>query len=220
MRYRIKQISIGIFLGIAIALLAVWVSLGYILKSGIEQSASAGLGVPMRIEQLNLNLAAGKVGIKALTISNPEGFTTPYILKVNSSDVQMHLASLFSSTLEIQRVELDGLEVIIEQKFANSNILAIAQKLQQRQSESRGQGDRAEKKVKAEYVLVKNIKAHVKLSGFGGAIDAATVQVPRIELKDVGTDNAQGVLFSEFLRKVVGEIFTAVVDRAKSALPK
>lgn len=220
MRYRVKQILVGILLGSVIALLIGWFSLGYILKSGIEQSASASLGVPMRIEQLNLNLAAGKVGIKALTVSNPDGFTTPYILKIGSSDVQMHLMSLFNSTLEIQKLELNGLEVTVEQKFANSNILTIAQKLQQRQSESKGQGDRSEKKVKAEYVLVKDIKANVKLSGFGSAINAATIEVPSIELKDVGADNPQGVLFSEFLRKVVGEIFTAVVDHAKSALPK
>ncbi|WP_019500224.1 hypothetical protein [Pseudanabaena sp. PCC 6802] len=97
MRYRVKQILIGILLGLAIALLVVWFGLGYMLRSGIEQIASA---------------------------------------------------------------------------------------------ESRC------------------------------TYSAATIQVPSVGLKDLGTDNVQGILFSKFLRRVVAEVFTAVVDRAKSALPR
>jgi uncharacterized protein involved in outer membrane biogenesis len=210
----------GILLGIAIALTLAWFSLDRMVQFGIEQNVTTALGVPTRIDKLRLSLSEGKIAIENLTVENPDGFNTPYLLKVNSLVVQMKLISLISDTVEIQRVELDGLDVNVEQKFANSNILAVGAKLQKQRDEQGKQGDRGEKKVKADYVLIKNVSANVKLSGLGQLFNASTVQVPTIELKDVGTDNVQGLLLSDFMRKLVVETFAAVANQVKASLPK
>jgi uncharacterized protein involved in outer membrane biogenesis len=219
MSRRIRKITIGILLGSAIALVIAWFSLGNIMQWGIEQNASSALGVATHIGKLNLNLAGGTVGIDTLTIDNPNGFSTPYLINVSSFGVKLKPMSLIAETIEIQTVELDGLEINVEQKLANNNILTVGEKLQQRSGEQAKQGDRGEKKVKAGYVSIKNVKANVRLSAFGQAIANTSVQVPSIELKDIGSDNAQGVLMSEFMRKLLGEIFTAVTNQVKASLP-
>jgi uncharacterized protein involved in outer membrane biogenesis len=216
---RIRKITIGILIGSAIALVIAWFNLGNIMQWGIEQNASTALGVPTHIGKLNLSLTDGTVGINRLTINNPNGFSTPYLLKVNSFDVKLKPMSLIAETIEIQRVELDGLEINVEQKFTSNNILTIGEKLQQRRGEESKQGDRGEKKVKAGYVSIKNVKANVKLSALGRTIANTSVQVPSIELKDIGSDNSQGVLMSEFMRKLLREIFTAVTNQVKASLP-
>jgi uncharacterized protein involved in outer membrane biogenesis len=216
---RIRKITIGFLLGGAIALVIAWFSLGNIMQWGIEQNASSALGVPTHIGKLNLNLAGGTVGIEALTIDNPNGFSTPYLIKVSSFGVKLKPMSLIGETIEVQTVELDGLEINVEQKLANNNILTVGEKLQQRSGEQAKQGDRGEKKVKAGYVSIKNVKANVQLSAFGQAI-SNSIQVPPIELKDIGSDNAQGVVLSEFMRKLVGEIVTAVTNQVKASLPQ
>ncbi|NJM27379.1 MAG: hypothetical protein HC856_02340 [Pseudanabaena sp. RU_4_16] len=63
------------------------------------------------------------------------------------------------------------------------------------------------------------MKANVKLSVLGQTIVNTSIQVPTIELKDIGSDNAQGVVMSEFVRKLVGEIFAAVANQVKASLP-
>ena len=114
--------------------------------------------------------------------------------------------------------ELDGLEINVEQKFTSNNILTVGEKLQQRRGEEAKQGDRGEKKVKAGYVLIKNVKANIKLSAFGQAV-TNSIQIPPIELTDIGSDNAQGILMSEFMRRLLGEISTAVINQVKASLP-
>lgn len=216
---RVKQITIGIVIGVAIALALAWFSLDRIMQWGIEQNASTALGVPTHIGKLNLNLAEGTVGIDALTIDNPNGFNTPYLLKVNSFSVKLKPMSLIGETVEIQRIELDGLEINVEQTFASSNILTVGEKLQQRRGEEAKQGDRGEKKVKAGYVSIKNVRANIKISALGQKIADTSIQVPTIELKDIGSDKAQGIILSEFMRKLVGEISTAVINQVKASLP-
>lgn len=215
---RIRKIIIGILLGSAIALVIAWFSLDRIMQWGIEQNASTALGVPAHMHKLKLNLPAGTVGIDTLTIDNPNGFSTPYLLQVNSFGVKLKPMSLIEETIEIQTIELDGLEINVEQKFANNNILTVGEKLQQRSGEQAKQGDRGEKKVKAGYISIENVKANVKLSALGQTLANTSVQIPRIELKDIGADNAQGVLLSEFMRKLLGEIFTAVTNQVKVSL--
>jgi uncharacterized protein involved in outer membrane biogenesis len=216
---RVRKITIGILIAVAIALTIIWFSLGSIMQWSIEQNASTALGVPAHIGKLNLNLAEGTVAINSLTVDNPIGFNTPYLLEVASFGVKLSPRSLIGETIEIQRVELDGLVINVEQKFASSNILTVGEKLQQRRGEEAKQGDRNEKKVKADYVLIKNVKANIKLSAFGQAIANTSIQVPPIELKDIGSDNAQGIILSEFMRKLVGEISTAVLNQVKASLP-
>lgn len=215
---RVKQITIGIVLGVAIALVIAWFSLDRIMQWGIEQNASTALGVPAYIGKLNLSLTDGTLGINSLTINNPNSFSTPYLLKVDTFDVKLKPMSLIAETVEIQRVELDGLEINVEQKFTSNNILTVGEKLQQRRGEEAKQGDRGEKKVKAGYVLIKNVKANIKLSAFGQAV-TNSIQIPPIELTDIGSDNAQGILMSEFMRRLLGEISTAVINQVKASLP-
>ncbi|NJM27378.1 MAG: AsmA family protein [Pseudanabaena sp. RU_4_16] len=154
MRRRVRKITVGILLGLALALALAWFSLDRIMQWGIEQNASTALGVPTHIGKLNLNLAEGTVGIDTLTIDNPNGFNTPYLLKVNSFSVKLKPMSLIGETVEIQSMELDGLEINVEQTFASSNILTVGEKLQQRRGEAAKQGDRGEKKVKASYASI------------------------------------------------------------------
>jgi uncharacterized protein involved in outer membrane biogenesis len=217
---RVRKITIGILIGVAIALVIAWFSLNRIMQWGIEQNASTALGVPMHIGKLNLSLTDGTLGIDNLTIDNPDGFNTPYLMKVTAFNIKLKPSSLIAETVEIQSMELDGLEINVEQNFANSNIFTVGGKLQQQRGEQAKQGDRGEKKVKAGSVSIKNVKANLKISALGQTIANSSIQVPPIELKDIGSDNAQGVLLSEFMRKLVEEISTAAIDQVKASLPQ
>ena len=69
------------------------------LKAGIETAASKALGVDVSVGNVSLSILAGKLELKDLVISNPEGYQHPEMLKIGHGFFNCRL--LFRAHLEI-----------------------------------------------------------------------------------------------------------------------
>lgn len=215
-----QKVIAGLVLGFAIALITTWLMLDRIVQNRIESEASSALGVPAHIEKLKLDLFDGHLDINGMTIDNPEGFNAPFLIKIDKFELKLITSSLNSPTLDIQKFDLNGLEVNIEQKFINSNVAIIGKNLSRSKTDRESQGDRNEKKLKADRISISNISTNFFFSPLGGVVKPQVFTLPSLELKNLTSENAQGVVLSELVSKIVAEMFAAIAKQISSSFPK
>ncbi len=143
---------------LVLLVVAVWLLINPIAKSAIQSGASEALGVKTSLESIDISPLRGTVVMNGLNISNPEGFNSAYLMDSGQFEVEVSTASLLSDTVEIRRLELDGLEVHIEQKLPFSNVAKIMKNIKSSSAE-KDEDKSAGKKVEIELVSIKNVVA-------------------------------------------------------------
>ena len=127
-----KFVKIAILCVIILALLlyAAFFFVGeYLIKTGIETAATKALSVGVHIEDVDLSILKGMIGISGLQVRNPAGYNHPNLLELNSGHISTKISSLLSDTVRIKELNLDGITLVIEQKGLSNNIKDIILKI-------------------------------------------------------------------------------------------
>jgi hypothetical protein len=200
-----------------------------IVKAGVEHGGTYALGVPTKVESVNLSLLKGTFQMNALDIANPQGFTSPHLMKSGQFDLEVRPGSVFSDTVEVSRFVLDGLDVNIEQKGDKNNVSTIMEHVKrlgggeaqpaspQAQPQAQAEPARKEesgKKVKVDKVTIKNVSAHVHLP-VGGPLE---IRLPTVELTNVSSD--KGVPMGQLVGRLVPAVLAAIVEKGGDLIPK
>lgn len=223
---RFLKIMLWIVVPLVVLLAVAWFFIDSIAKTAIEQKTTDALGVTTTVEAVKINPLEGTVRIDGLTIRNPEGFKTPHFIKTGRFDLGVRLGSLLEDTIEVNRFDLDGLDMHLEQKPGSSNTSVILNHIKKsgggkggpKQAEPAGES--SGKKVKVNRIVIRHVVAHVQVLPVGGKAATLDVKVPEIVLNDVTSDNAAGVAVGELVRRLVPAILAAVVEKGKGILPE
>ena len=122
--------KLSVFFGTVFVLLGVlMLFLGNIVKGALETFGPKVIGVPVHVETVRVNPLTGMVYVRALSIGNPEGFNTPTLMTLDEFKLDLSFASLFTDTLVIKRVLVEGPEVTYEKSLTSSNIETLQKKL-------------------------------------------------------------------------------------------
>jgi len=76
------------------------------------------------------------------------------------------------------------------------------------------------KKVTVDEIVIENVVAHVQLLPVGGKTSTFKVEVPKIVLRDVTSDNAKGVAVSELVARVLPAILNQVLQQSGGIIPE
>ncbi len=208
----------GLVIGIAAVGIG-WLQRDAILESQLEQNLSAVTGVEAQINDIDSQPFQGEFVLDELTLSNPEGFQTPYILEVDRLEIKFDPDTLWEDTVKIQFIAVEGVRLKLEQKLARNNLVAIIDQLQ----ESKGGGGRSDdsgagpgKKIEIERLTIKGIDASVKVSAIAGLGLTRSLEISDVEVNNLDSYNAQGKL----LEAVSAAVTTAILkELGKSANP-
>ena len=118
----IETIILVIIILIAVLLLGFELFGEHIVKVGIETAGTKALSVGVDIDDLDLSIYSGKVGLEGLRVNNPAGYENEYLLEMNEGKVKTSMKSLLSDTVEIESILLDGIALTVEQKGLLSNL--------------------------------------------------------------------------------------------------
>jgi len=185
-------------------------------KAGLETGGSYALGVETTVEGLDLGLTSGDLAIEGLRIANPEGFSQPLLLEAGKFELALKPRTLLSKTIEMTKFELDGLDVHIEQRAMDNNVAKIMENLEKFESrEDKGPG----KKVQVGRIMIRNVRAHFYLLGALGQNEPITVRIPQIELEDVASDEAGGLMVAELVGKLVKAVIESVLTQSEGIVP-
>jgi hypothetical protein len=218
---KVLKIAAVIVAVLVAGLLVAWLCIDWIAKAGIEKGGAYALGVATNVDSVSLSLLGGEMKINGLKVANPEGWTTPHLMKAERIEVGLRLGSLMGDTVEVTRFEIQGLDMNIEQKLGSSNVSALLNNIK-----STGGGGQKEqpkeaggRKVKVERVVVRDVVAHAQVLPIGGKATTLDIKVPEITMDNVTQDNAAGVAVPELMRRLFPAILASVVDKGKGVLP-
>jgi hypothetical protein len=223
-----KKLILGVLLTVVVLLLiavvGVLLFIDPIAKAGVERGATYALGVDTTVKKLSLGLTSGELTMDELHVANPVGFQSPHLMKSGQFDLKLRPGSILEDTIELNKFELNGLDVHIDQKVDGSNVSVILDNLKRLGGDGEGKGEEKEepaegKKVKVDRIVVTNVVAHFHLLSDLHKGGPLTVKVPRIELNDVTSDDADGVVVSELVARILPAVLAAVLDKAQGVVP-
>lgn len=169
------------------------------LKIGIETAATKTLNVGVSIENINLSILGGKIGIDNLSINNPPAYQYDKLLELEKAKIEVEIKSLLSDVVNIRDINLDGVNVVLEQRGVHSNnlqdiISSIKAKEKQapRQTGEKPHKEGAKpvgKKLHIDNLEISNITVKVKLLPVPGKADTITLKLSPIKMTDLGGDD-------------------------------
>lgn len=243
---RITQVLIGLVALVVCLVLAAWVWIDFIVKTGIQEGGHYAMGVPTKVDTVSLSLLKGTFSMEQLDIGNPAGFITPHLMKAGKFNLAVDSGSVLSPVIKIPKFELDGLDINIEETKDGTNMSVVMGNIQKlggakdsapaaqpsekkpeakqpetKQPEAKGSQEKKQdsgKKVRVDYIAIRNVVAHFRLAGIAGAAGPITVRVPLIELRDIGTDK-EGVSIGQLMGQLTPAIMASILETGKGILP-
>ena len=208
---------------VVLLVVAVVVGLFYIdsiAKTAIEEGGTYAMGVKTTLDSISIKLFQGQVKMDGLKIANPEGFEkSDHLMSSGLFDVELTPSSVLEDTIVLPKFILDGLDVNIESKSGGSNISVVLDNLEklgggeeEKPKEEEGEG----KKVKIEEFLIKNVTARFYMP-LGST--PLVVKVPEIDLSEFMSDNPNGVVMPELMRRIIPIILASIAENAKGIVP-
>jgi len=200
---------------VVIGLVAVYFYMNSIVKTGVERAGEYALGVKTELNAANVAVFSGNCKLDGLTIRNPSGdWDSDHFFKMDGSEVAVTLGSLREETVEVPLIALSGISMNLERKGKASNYQAILDHLKKFESDSPETKEEKSggKKFIVKTIRIEDVQVTADLLPIGGSLSRTKVNIPLIELKDVGSDTDNGVVLAQLTDVVMKAIFDALLN--------
>jgi hypothetical protein len=213
-------IVVGVLVVVGLILAVVTFSnLGKIIKVGVEKGGTVVLGVPVTLKDATVSVKEGSVGMDGLAIGSPAGFTAPDMFSLGHASATVDIGSLRGDEIVVKEVVVDGPRITLEFAGGTTNWGTLMARLQKEPSPEE-KAKESKKKMRIDRIAVSNGKitiAGIPLAG------SATVPLPSLELKDVGSGGGGGGGGGSSVRTVIADVvsklYAGIIDAAGSVVP-
>eukprot|EP00927_Polykrikos_kofoidii_P034480 TRINITY_DN29256_c0_g1_i1.p1 TRINITY_DN29256_c0_g1~~TRINITY_DN29256_c0_g1_i1.p1 ORF type:complete len:335 (+),score=76.94 TRINITY_DN29256_c0_g1_i1:257-1261(+) len=220
--------------------------LGGLVKRVVENFDTSALGVTVCLDSVRFNPVGGIIEARGLTVNNPHGYRSPYLLRAErvilEVDVQAMILSL-GARLDVEEVVFEGLEVIYEKSITTSNLgdlaarLAAARRAEAAAAAGAGAGgvvgagcdvrkdsmssDKKHLQVTLHRVLARDV--HARVVSFYSPLKGVRLDVGDVSYRDVDTRAGRERALNDVVRTLLATLLrrvlaAAVGERAATAL--
>jgi len=227
----IKGLLKIVVLLVVLVIIAVAVVLFYIdsiAKTAVEKGGTLALGVPTRVDSIDVSIFSGECDMSNLRVTNPSGFEAAHFMRLAHGEVQVEPKSLRSEEVVVPKILLDGVQVAIEKNKSGANYEVILNNLKNlsrkpAEDEPAEPAPAPEEDAKKGYVIrnltIKNVTVDVSVSGLLNPIKTQ-VKLPKdIVLENVGSGQDNGAQMKEVVAVIVEAVLTAVVEQGGGLIP-
>ncbi len=205
---------------VVLLVLIAFLMIDSIAKTGIEKGSTYALGVPTTLNSADVQIFGGQFAMNGLTVSNPEGFSTPHFLALGDGGVSVDFGTLRSEVVTLPTLTLDGISVYLQRADGKTNYGAIMENLKKFESgdppssEPKPEGG---KKFAIDRVLITDVTVNIDLAPVPGGLSELTkmeVKVPQIELTGLGKGDTKPMELAQVAATIVKAILAAVAENA------
>jgi hypothetical protein len=207
MKKRFRVLSV-IVLSFGIIVVAAAIAFGLLanraVKVAVESEGTRALHVGVRVDDVDLSILNGRIGIRNLTIHNPPGYQHDRLLELSRAAILLDTKSLFDDVVRITDMKLDGALVVLEQKgVSGNNLQDIIERLPDEQAV-----EPAGKKLHIDTLEITNAEVKVELLPVPGKVDTLSLKLSPITLTDLGGEKGfdSVVLIRTVLLAIAGRI--------------
>lgn len=222
MKKKLLIVAGALVIVLIVAVVIVGMSLGKIVKAGVETVGPTITKTEMKLDSASLSLLGGSGTLKGFTLGNPEGYKTPSAIKAGAVSVGVRPRSVFSDKVHVTHVRVEGPEITFEGTIGTANNLSkILENVQaatggdQPTEKPAGKSEGASKKLQVDEFTITGAKVNVSMTMFGGK--AVTVPLPEIKLTELGT-GPDGITAGELTKKVLSSVTAETLKAAEKAV--
>ena len=178
---------------VVLALLSLPLWIGPTVASVARCVVPSYTGCDFRLESFRLNPFTGRLQLVEAHLANPRGFRQPEAFSVATVRVDVAVGSLFSSTVHVREIAIEGAFVGYDSQNGTNNFAAILANVEAKTGPSEKTPTGAEGKEGAGRKVVID---RFRLAGTRVNLGMLPLAIPTIELTDIGKDTG-GATFVE-----------------------
>lgn len=225
MKKWVIRIGVAVIIVLVLALVAVGMMLGSILKKGVETVGPMVTKTELKLDRAHLSLLTGSGSVKGLLVGNPEGFKSPSAIKVGKATLGVKPGSVFSDKVHVTHLRVEAPEITFEGvPGGNNNLSKLLENVQAAtgggQADKSKPGSGASRKLQVDEITITGAKVNASLPLLGGKV--LTLPLPEIQIRDLG-QGPDGITTAELTRRILGEVTAATlkaVDKGAADLGK
>ncbi len=206
---------IAIVLIVVVAGVVAFLFIDSIAKAGVEKATTYATGVQTTLGSIHVGLFSGEVSLSELDLANPDGFKGEYFLTLGQGDVDVSLGTLMGDQIVVPLINLDTIRLNLQQNEEGQyNYQAIMDHMAKLKSPDTAQKSESTKTYIVNKILITDVRVDTTFAG-----QDIKVNIPKIELTDIGSNTSNGVVLSQLNGVILQAIFRAVVENAGDVLP-
>jgi hypothetical protein len=205
------------------AVAVIGLRLDKIVKAGVETIGPKIVHVPITVDTINLSLLTGSAKVKNFVIGNPDGYKTPFAIRVGSASVGVNSLTVLSDKIVVRSIEIHNPEITFEGGLGGNNLGKIMDNVNE-VAKSGGPATtnsaakaKPAKKIEVDDFIITGAKVHGTIVLFGGKeVALPSLLIPDIHLKDLGKGGA-GLTPTDLTRAVLQAITSATMKTVSNA---
>lgn len=208
-----KKLLGGLLVLVVVALAGVYVSLGTILKRGLETHGPRMLGAPVTAGVVTVSPFSGEGTIRGLRIGNPEGFTTPTAIEVGGIRVALDVKSLLGGgRILIKEIVVERPVITLETGPGGTNLQKLQKNLEGYAPSSPKEAEKTEgRKVEIARFRLTGARATAVVPQL--KVAPQTVEVPDVELTGIGAKSG-GATVADASKQILSAVTQSAVRSA------
>jgi len=200
---------------LVVLVVAVFLSLGSIVKKGFETVGPRLTRVETKLGGANLSPFSGGGSLNEMFIGNPEGYRTSSAIKVGRVEMHVSVGSLLSDTIVVDSIAVESPEITMEGSLNGSNLTKLLDNIEAAAGGgthgSGGDAPASKKKFKVKDFVIKGARVNLSLNVLAGK--QVSVVLPELHLQNIGTESA-GVTAAELSRQIMKPLMVSVTKAA------
>jgi len=187
------------------------------LKIGIETAGTKALNVGVSLDDVDLSILGGKIGLENLLINNPPGYKNDTLLELQEARIGVDVKSLLGDEVKIRDIRLNRMNLVLEQRGVSSNNLQDI--IKSIPSKDKQDDEPSGKKLHIDNLEITDVTVKIKLLSFvPGKADIPPLKLRPIKMTDLGSDNKldAAVLSGKILVAIAG----GIAEQGTGVLPE
>jgi len=222
MKKWLVRIVIAVVILLIVAVVAVGLFLDSGIKKGVERFGPELTKVSIKLDSVSLSLLSGGGKIKGLEVGNPEGYSAPTAIKLDSASPSLKPGSLLSDKIVIKSIVVEAPDIYIAGTPTKNNLTKILDNIEAatgggKDATATTTSGKPAKKLQVDEFVLTGLKVNYSPPGFSGQV--FPLKVPDIKFTDLGT-GPDGITAGELTKRVVSELTSRIGPIAAQELSK
>lgn len=213
-----KKVIFSIVVALVVAIIAL-LTVGYLMmgksvRRGIEVIGPDATGVAVTVDDIDIGLLQGKVGLDRFVMGNPPGFTDNNSFSLDTLKVAVDVNSVLGNVVIVKNILIDGTHITWE-GFGGDNHKKIMQNIDAYAARFKKEGtpketkEAKEEKAPEKKVIINNfILKNSSLDFIVGGKKIATLPAPDLHLTDIGKKE-RGLTVREAIEQTYQQVIAA-----------
>lgn len=219
------SLGIGLLVLIIIAVIAVGLFLGKIVKAGVERVGPKITQTTLTLDAVDLSLLTGSASVKNLVVGSPEGYKAPNAISIGLTAVGVSPMSVLSDKIVVKSVRVESPEITFEGGLNGNNLSKILDNVNgvaknggpEPTNNTATASSKPAKTIEVDDLLITGAKVHGTFILFGGKeVTLPTLPLPDIHLTDLGK-GPEGITSAELTRQVLNAVVSVTLKAVENA---